>query len=977
MASGGALGEALAAIAGGIGADGACAWRKDAAKGGGRGYTLLSSWLGAGGASADSMNTDGINTSGAGARGMSTSGASAGDASAGSISTGGAGVIGINTDGINTSGAGAGGMSTGGASTGDASADSMSADGADAAFLALASQWEGDLENGICVNIGIGAYTPLERERLEPLGIRSILIVPMPLRDGLRESLRGFACFYGRRGARMLTDAEARIMRAAGLMLAGALARDELVGRLAREREDAASSVRAKSSFLSNMSHEMRTPMNAIVGMTAIGRAAGDARRKDYAFGKISDASAHLLGVINDVLDMSKIEADKFELSYMEFDFEKALQRAVGIVNLRAEEKKQDFVVRIGADIPETLFGDEQRLTQVVMNLLSNAVKFTPEHGRVTLAARLLGMDGGACEIEIRVSDTGIGISPEQQTRLFSSFQQAHSSISRRYGGTGLGLAISKKIVEMMGGRIWIESEIGQGATFAFTAKARLAREARAKQLSRRPGGEAPRALAVSAMPETRRYFLEIARRMDFLCDVAGSGGEACGLIKRLGGQGLAQAWGAGGGAGRAEGESVGVGQPAGAAPSPGGGQTSGWGRIASAGASGGIAADGGAGEGSRYDFCFIDCDLDGMSAVELIGRIREYSPMSGIALLSPESIWNDIEADAARAGANRLLPKPLFPSALVDFMNGCLDAVRDGEQAGGQAELAAGQADGQSDGQDAAETAATGGAGRAERAEGQAGGRVEQAARQAAWQTGEHAGRAGAQGAQAARQPEPASAQSGGQADWAEGQIGGRAAQGAQAAARQPGPASAQAAAWQPGPPHAQAGAQAGAQAAGQADGNGIAKNADFSGMRLLLVDDVEINREIVIALLEPTGIEIECAENGAEAVSMFFDAPERYDAIFMDIQMPEMDGYEATRRIRLHGGELGGAVPIIAMTASVFREDVEKCAGAGMDGHLAKPLDMRDVLARLRECAAAPGDGARKARAALCDLQVHSRNK
>ncbi|MDR1705059.1 MAG: PAS domain-containing protein [Clostridiales bacterium] len=227
----------------------------------------------------------------------------------------------------------------------------------------------------------------------------------------------------------------------------------------------------AKSDFLANMSHEMRTPMNAIIGMTTIGKSAADIERKDYCFSKIHDASSHLLGVINDILDMSKIEANKFELAPVEFSFEAMLQRAANVVSYPVDEKKQRFIVRLDRNIPGSFIGDEQRLAQVIANLLGNAVKFTPVGGSISLDTRFLGEKGGLCEIQFEVRDTGIGISREQQSRLFSSFQQAESSTSRKYGGTGLGLAISKNIVNMMGGRIWIESELGKGSSFFFTVR--------------------------------------------------------------------------------------------------------------------------------------------------------------------------------------------------------------------------------------------------------------------------------------------------------------------------------------------------------------------------------------------------------------------------------------------------------------------------------------------------------------------------
>jgi len=229
---------------------------------------------------------------------------------------------------------------------------------------------------------------------------------------------------------------------------------------------------KAKGLFLSNMSHEIRTPLNAIIGMINIGISAEDIERKNYCLGRAESASKHLLGIINDVLDMSKIEADKYELSYGEVDIERMLMNIANVANVRAEEKRQQLIVNISEDVPAYIEGDELRLSQVITNLTTNAIKFTPEEGTVTLDIRKTEETGDNVELRVEVTDTGIGISPEQQARLFASFSQADADISKNFGGTGLGLVISKRIVELMGGKIWIESELGVGSKFIFTIKA-------------------------------------------------------------------------------------------------------------------------------------------------------------------------------------------------------------------------------------------------------------------------------------------------------------------------------------------------------------------------------------------------------------------------------------------------------------------------------------------------------------------------
>jgi signal transduction histidine kinase len=184
----------------------------------------------------------------------------------------------------------------------------------------------------------------------------------------------------------------------------------------------------SKSAFLANMSHEIRTPMNAIIGMTSIGKSHADSEKVLQCFAKIEAASTHLLGVINDILDISKIESGKFELSPTEFKFENMLQQVVTVNNFRIQDRKQNLMIHLDSSIPKTVVGDEQRLAQVITNLLSNAVKFTPENGAITINTYLLNEENGYCTIKVSVTDTGIGISPEQQALLFKSFQQAESS---------------------------------------------------------------------------------------------------------------------------------------------------------------------------------------------------------------------------------------------------------------------------------------------------------------------------------------------------------------------------------------------------------------------------------------------------------------------------------------------------------------------------------------------------------------------
>ncbi|MDR2356907.1 MAG: response regulator [Oscillospiraceae bacterium] len=610
--------------------------------------------------------------------------------------------------------------------------------------------WPEKLRSGDAISLSESEFSNYEQAMLSMFGVHSIFVVPI-IHHGW---FWGTVTFDNCHSRKKYSADEERIMIPGAMLLANAIIRNRMMLDLVKAQSDAEAASRAKSDFLSNMSHEIRTPMNAIIGMTSIGKSAESIVRKDYAFDKIGDASAHLLGVINDILDMSKIEANKLELSSVEFDFEKVLRKVVNVNNFRIDDKHQNFMVQIDRRIPRAMIGDDQRLTQVITNLLSNAVKFTPEYGDIRLGAEFAGEEDGVCTIQVSVSDTGIGISEEQQSRLFSSFQQAESGTSRKFGGTGLGLAISKRIVELMGGRIWIESSLGKGATFAFTARFRRGADTQDRALPDGVRWGNVRIMVADDSPEVCEYFSEIARGLGVTCDTALSGAEVCENI------------------------------------------------------------DG----GGVYDIFFVDWKMPGMDGIDLTRRIKARLGEKAVVIMISSAEWSAVENEGKRAGVDKFLAKPLFPSDVADCISACLGVS---------------------------------------------------------------------------------------------GQI----------------PAS--------------------VETAEDAD----AETDDFTGRCVLLAEDVEINREIVIALLEPTNLTVECAENGAVAVDLFTRNPERYDVIFMDVQMPEMDGYEAARRIRALDTARAREVPIIAMTANVFREDIEKCLEAGMNGHLGKPLDIGDVLVTLRK--------------------------
>jgi CheY-like chemotaxis protein/HAMP domain-containing protein len=575
------------------------------------------------------------------------------------------------------------------------------------------------------------------------------------------------------------------------------------VTQLTRAKTSAETANRAKSDFLSRMSHEIRTPMNAIIGMTHIAKTTGDPERKDYCLEKVDEASNHLLGVINDILDMSKIEAGKLELSPVEFNFDKMITKVTNVIIFRIDENKQNFAVHLDPKIPSMLIGDAQRLAQIITNLLANAVKFTPEQGTIRLDAALEKMEDRLCTIRISVSDTGIGITEEQKSRLFNSFEQADGGISRKFGGTGLGLAISRRLVEMMGGTIRIESKPGLGSSFIFTIKAEQGPETFLVPLKAGANLENLRILMVDDDADVRDYFCEILKQFGLSCDFAADGAAALELIESRG----------------------------------------------------------------LYDLYFIDWKMPGMDGLELTRRIKDKvrqtapaaasppeKPVSMIFLVS-SSDWTTIEHEAKEAGVDKFLPKPLFLSPVADVINQFLgkDTLAVSPAAASPNFLATGSA-GLIDSTAAAEsnTAAN---------------------------------------------------------DIAESNI-----------------------------------------AENAAAENGADKNT-FKSACIILAEDVEINREIVLALLEDTGLTIDCAKNGAAAVKLFSENPGRYALIFMDVHMPEMDGFEAARRIRALEDPRGATIPIIAMTANVFKEDIERCLEAGMNDHIGKPLDIAVVLEKLRK--------------------------
>lgn len=516
---------------------------------------------------------------------------------------------------------------------------------------------------------------------------------------------------------------------------------------LAAERAEAANY--AKSDFLSKMSHDIRTPMNAIIGMTAIaGAHIDDKDRVVDCLSKITVSSRHLLSLINEVLDMSRIESGKVTLTEEDFNLSGLIENLLTMVKPLAKEHNHELNVRINNISHENVFGDSLRIQQVFVNIVGNSVKYTPDGGKIDISIfeKPTNKKNVGC-YEFIFEDNGIGMSEEFIGKMFHPFERADDERALKVQGTGLGMAITKNIVNMMNGDIQVESKLGVGSKFTVTIFLRLQDEdlTSTEELAQLP------VLVVDDDVDVCQSTADILRDIGMESEWVSSGREA---VERV--------------VARHE-------------------------------------------EGNAFFAVIVDWKMPEMDGVETTRVIRQKVGDEIPIIVFSSYDWTDIEAEAREAGVDAFIAKPLFKSRLISVFKEVINGEKEEN---------------------------------------------------------------------------------------------------------------------------------------GTTDVLSDIAEMDYSGKRVLLVEDNELNREIAVEILGMTGMQIETAENGQIALDMVSASEDDYyDLVFMDIQMPVMNGYEAARGIRALGRAYTDRLPIIAMTANAFAEDVVMAKDVGMNEHIAKPLDMEKL--------------------------------
>ncbi len=511
----------------------------------------------------------------------------------------------------------------------------------------------------------------------------------------------------------------------------------------------------AKSDFMSKMSHDIRTPMNAIIGMTAIAAAhAENPDRVRDALGKISSSSRYLLGLINEVLDMSKVESGTISLAAEEFSLSELLSSMLQMIQPQIQAHKHDLQVHIQDIHHENVIGDSLRIQQVFLNLMSNAVKYTPDGGEISVTVREQAVPTSATGCyEFIVEDNGIGMSQEYLTHIFEPFSRAEDLRTSKIQGTGLGMAITQNIVHMMNGTITVESELGKGSKFTVTIYLRLQedQDIDASELAD---------LSVLVVDDDESACQSLCNMLDEI----GMRGEGC---------------------------------------------TSGQEAVA--------AVQRGMNTALPFYAAILDWKMPGMDGLETARAIKRLVGDTLPIIILSAYDWSDIELEARAAGVDAFLSKPVFKSGLVRMFK----SLR----------------------------------------------------------------------SEAPEESVPASP-------------------------------------LEPLLEH------------------------DFSGRRVLLVEDNDLNREIAREVLEMAGVTVEEAENGRIAVDLFSASKTGYyNLILMDIQMPVMNGYDAAAAIRALKRPDALRIPILAMTANAFVEDIQAAKAAGMNEHLAKPINFDALGAVLKK--------------------------